>query len=129
MLVPSLLHAQSIRYDRVDFMDNPSWDDVLDIAQRSDKIIFLDGYTSWCAPCKKMEKEVFTRPEVANYFNQKFINVKYDMEGRQGDELKDKYGVKVFPTYLLLHREAWKSTGLWVPIRLEMSFLNGRKWP
>lgn len=105
LLVPSMLPAQSIRYDRVDFMDNPSWDDVLDIAQRSDKIIFLDGYTSWCAPCKKMEKEVFTRPEVANYFNQKFINVKYDMEGRQGDELKDKYGVKVFPTYLFIAPE------------------------
>lgn len=101
-LSPLLLSAQQIRYDRIDFIDNPSWDDVIDRAQNSGKVIFLDSYTSWCAPCKKMEKEVFTRPEIANYFNQKFINVKYDMEGRIGDELKERYGVKVFPTYLFI---------------------------
>jgi thioredoxin-related protein len=101
-LVPVKSKAQQIRYDRIDFSDNPSWSDVLERASRSGKIIFLDGYTSWCAPCKKMEKEVFTRPELANYFNQKFINVKYDMELAQGDVLKDKYGVQVFPTYLFI---------------------------
>ena len=105
LIVPFMVHAQQIRYDRVDFMDNPSWGDVLERAQHTGKIIFLDGYTSWCAPCKKMDKEVFTRPEIANYFNQKFINVKYDMEGTQGDMLKDKYGVKVFPTYLFITPE------------------------
>ncbi len=101
-LFPSSLLAQQIRYDRVDFDDNPAWADVLDKAAQTGKVIFLDGYTSWCAPCKKMEKEVFTRPEIVNYFNQKFINVKYDMELAQGDMLKDKYGVQVFPTYLFI---------------------------
>lgn len=105
VITTSKVQAQQIRYDRVDFMDNPSWSDVLERAQRDGKIIFLDGYTSWCAPCKKMDKEVFTRPEIANYFNQKFINVKYDMEGTQGDMLKDKYGVKAFPTYLFITPE------------------------
>ncbi len=101
-LLSKTTRAQQIRYDRVDFLDNPAWESVLDKAQRTEKIIFLDGYTSWCAPCKKMDKEVFTRPEVANYFNQKFINVKYDMESSEGDALKEKYGVKVFPTYLFI---------------------------
>ncbi|MBK8565821.1 MAG: thioredoxin family protein [Saprospiraceae bacterium] len=100
--LPFALFAQQIRYDRVDFDDNPAWSDILEKADRTGKIIFLDGYTSWCAPCKKMDKEVFTRPEIANYFNQKFINVKYDMELSQGDFLKDKYGVQVFPTYLFI---------------------------
>ncbi len=98
----SLANAQQIRYDRIDFQENPPWADALDKAQNAGKVIFLDGYTSWCAPCKKMEKEVFTRPEVANYFNQKFINVKYDMESPQGEALKEEYGVKVFPTYLFI---------------------------
>ncbi|MCF8245620.1 MAG: thioredoxin fold domain-containing protein [Saprospiraceae bacterium] len=100
-----LLQAQQIRYDQIDFMNNPPWGDVLERSVRTGKVIFVDGYTSWCAPCKKMDKEVFTRPEIANYFNQKFINVKYDMEFDQGDELKRKYGVKVFPTYLFISPE------------------------
>lgn len=101
-LGPASVCCQQIRYDKVDFMDNPSWNSVLDRAQQTGKTIFLDGYTTWCAPCKKMEKEVFTRTEIANYFNQKFINVKYDMEGHEGEMLKAQYGVKVFPTYLFI---------------------------
>ncbi|MCC6724837.1 MAG: thioredoxin fold domain-containing protein [Saprospiraceae bacterium] len=102
ILSASNADAQQIRYDRVDFIENPSWTDVLDRASSTDKIIFLDGYTTWCAPCKKMEKEVFTRPEIANFFNQKFINVKYDMELAQGSELKERYGVQAFPTYIFI---------------------------
>ncbi len=102
---PTFAQAQQIRYDRIDFMDNPSWNDVLQQAESTGKIIFLDAYTSWCAPCKKMEKEVFTRPEIANFFNQKFVNVKYDMEGNTGETLKDRYGVKVFPTYIFINPE------------------------
>lgn len=104
-LTSLVANAQQIRYDRIDFQADPTWGDVLEHAQNTGKVIFLDGYTSWCAPCKKMEKEVFTRPEVANYFNQKFINVKYDMEGAQGDALKENYGVEVFPTYLFISPE------------------------
>ncbi|MCB0521256.1 MAG: thioredoxin family protein [Lewinellaceae bacterium] len=95
-------HTQEIRYDRVDFKENPNWESTMDEARRTGKVIFLDGYTTWCAPCKRMDREVFTRPEVANFFNQKFINVKYDMEMGEGRELKTQLGIGVFPTYLFI---------------------------
>ena len=94
--------AQEMRYDVVAFKDAPEWSEVLKDARRTGNLIFLDGYTSWCRPCKKMDKEVFTRPQVANYFNQKFINVKYDMENGEGPRLKARYGVEAFPTYLFI---------------------------
>ena len=94
--------AQQIRYDRVDFRENPEWNAILKEARKTKKIIFLDGYTSWCAPCKKMDKQVFTQAEVANYFNQKFINVKYNMEHGEGAKVKKRYGVSLFPTYLFI---------------------------
>ena len=102
LIFTASIFAQQIRYDRVDFRANPDWKDVLKESKRTGKVIFLDGYTSWCAPCKKMEKKVFTQAEVANYFNQKFINVKYDMEQSEGKKLKKKYGVSAFPTYLFI---------------------------
>lgn len=98
-------YTQEISYDKIDFLDNPEWNKVLRQAENTGKIIFLDGYTSWCAPCKKMEKEVFTRAKVANYFNQKFINVKYDMEAGEGIRLKNLYGINVFPTYLFINEK------------------------
>ena len=98
----TLSTGQEIRYDRVDFLNQPAWKEVMAQARQTGKIIFLDGYTTWCRPCKKMDKEVFTRPQVANYFNQKFINVKYDMEKGEGPRLKKKYGISAFPTYLFI---------------------------
>lgn len=98
-----VLNAQEIRYDRVDFRQAPEWSETLSMARQSGKLIFLDGYTSWCRPCKKMDKEVFTQARVANYFNQKFINVKYDMEKGEGVKLKKKYDVTAFPTYLFIN--------------------------
>jgi thiol-disulfide isomerase/thioredoxin len=95
--------AQQISFDHIDFQSNPAWEKVLTQARQSGKLIFLDGYTTWCGPCRKMEKEVFTMPEVANYFNQKFINVKYDMEHDEGINLRKQYNVNAFPTYLFIN--------------------------
>ncbi len=90
-----------------------SWKEILSKAAEEDKIIFLDAFTSWCGPCKKMSKEIFTQDKVGEYFNSNFISVKMDMEKGEGLELSVLYDVKVYPTLLfidsegnLLHRAA-----------------------
>ena len=60
-------------------------------------------YTSWCGPCKMLASKVFTQDVVADYFNATFVNAKFDMEkDEDGVMLKDKYGVKAFPTLLFI---------------------------
>ncbi len=85
------------------FLNQPEWEEVIKEARRTHKVIFFDAYTTWCGPCKRMEKEVFSRKAEADYFNRNFLNVKYDMERGQGRELRKRFGVKVFPTYLFIH--------------------------
>ena len=63
----------------------------------------MDCYTSWCGPCKMLAKEVFTDPDVAAFFNEKFVNAKVDMEKGEGPALKKQYGVNAFPTLLFLN--------------------------
>lgn len=46
-----------------------------------------------------MQKEIFPLPEVSDYFNNNFINLKIDAENGEGIELAKKYKVKVYPTY------------------------------
>ncbi|SDK00496.1 Thioredoxin-like [Pedobacter sp. ok626] len=79
------------------------WKTQLATAKKEKKIIFFDAYTSWCGPCKMMAKDVFTKDNVADLFNQTFLNVKYDMEKGEGPALKDKYGVSAYPTYLFVN--------------------------
>lgn len=105
LLMVGSTFAQSIEFSK------KSWEKVVAEAKSSNKNVFVDAYTTWCAPCKKMEKYVFTKPEVGTFYNEHFISVKMDMEKGQGPDFAKKYGVKAFPTFLyfssegeLLHR-------------------------
>jgi thiol-disulfide isomerase/thioredoxin len=79
-----------------------NWNQVIIQAAKEDKIIFIDAYTDWCQPCKKMDKQVFPQKLVGDFYNKNFVNVKLDMEKGMGEELKKKYDVFFFPTFLFL---------------------------
>ncbi|MBC9931208.1 thioredoxin family protein [Chitinophaga qingshengii] len=83
--------------------NNATWQASLDQAAKENKLVFLDCYTSWCSPCKWMEKNVFNVPEVFHYYNEHFINTKLDMEKGEGVDLRKKYNVQSFPTYLFVN--------------------------
>jgi thioredoxin-related protein len=80
-----------------------SWSQILDEAQKQDKLIFIDIYTTWCGPCKVMSEKVFTDSRVGEKFNEKFINFKIDAEKGEGIELAKKYAITAYPTYLFVN--------------------------
>ena len=87
----------------VHFEDQTDWEVLVKKAKKAKKLIFVDGYTSWCVPCKALSKEAFTKDSVAEFFNNNFVNVKFDMERTPvGVMLKQKYGIKSFPTLLFV---------------------------
>jgi thioredoxin 1 len=80
-----------------------SFDEALKEAKKTGKLIFLDAYTDWCGPCKKMSAHTFTDPSVAKLFNSKFINLKIEMEKNPiGPELARKYAIRAYPSLLFL---------------------------
>lgn len=82
--------------------EHGTWKEVLEKAQQSNKPIFVDVYTSWCGPCKKMSTEIFPLEKVGKIFNQGFICYKIDAEKGEGPELKIRYNVAAFPTFLFV---------------------------
>lgn len=79
-----------------------NWETILVNAKKENKIIFIDAYTSWCGPCKLMAKKIFTESSVGDFYNQKFINVKMDMEKGDGVALAKRYNVILYPTLLFV---------------------------
>ena len=75
---------------------------IMEKASKLDKPIFLEFYTSWCAPCKLMDKDVFTHRETANFLNSHFVNYKVNAEKGNGPDLALIYGVKSLPTLLFV---------------------------
>lgn len=84
------------------FRPSLTWEDALKLAARENKLVFVDVYTDWCGPCKNMEEQVFSLKSVADYYNLHFLNYKLDAEKGEGVALKEKYAVKVYPTYLFI---------------------------
>ena len=68
-----------------------------------DKLIFVDTYASYCKPCKKLDLE-FRDQKLSKYLNKHFINVKVDMESKDGLDFKNKYQVVFLPTIMILDK-------------------------
>src|SRR5690349_5093161 len=67
------------------WVDNLNWQQVLKKAKKEKKYIFVDCFTTWCGPCKKMDKEVYANDSVGDLLNAKFISVKVQMDSTKGD--------------------------------------------
>jgi thioredoxin-related protein len=98
--------------DGMQFVHGLSWKEIQAKAKAENKYIFMDAWTTWCGPCIYMSKNIFVQPEVGNFFNKNFINVKMQLDTSRKDseetkkmyqdahDLMVKYDIKVFPTFL-----------------------------
>jgi thioredoxin-related protein len=51
-----------------------------DSLKANPKQVFIDFYADWCAPCLKMEKDVFTAPAIVEKLNHDYYAVKMNVE-------------------------------------------------
>lgn len=86
----------------IDFKDI-SFQEALKLAQKENKLIFVDAYTTWCGPCKMMDKITFKADNVATTFNANFINLQIDMEKGEGLTFARKYRVMAYPSMFLIN--------------------------
>lgn len=101
LLLPLLFSSQTVLAGGIDFFHG-TWEEALEQAKAEDKIIFVDAYTTWCGPCKRMAANVFTQDEVGEYFNAHFVNMKIDMEKAPGIKFRQTYPVSAFPTFYFI---------------------------
>ena len=71
-------------------------------AESKNQLLFVDVYTQWCGPCMLMDKNVFSLPEVGDFYNRSFVCLKMDAENGEGPAFKKNFNVKVYPTYLFI---------------------------
>jgi thioredoxin-related protein len=79
--------------------------DALAQSKKEGKLVFIDCYTTWCGPCKRLAKEIFPQKEVGDFYNSHFINLSFDMEKGEGLKIRAKYAVQAYPTLLFLNAQ------------------------
>lgn len=102
LLILSALLFSVLGFSQGIEFEHGTWTEVLAKAKQTNKPIFVDIYTSWCGPCKKMSNEVFPLAEVGKVYNSSFICYKIDAEKGEGVKIAKQYEVNSYPTYLFV---------------------------
>ncbi len=93
--------------------EGPVWLDFapgLERAKAEAKPVLVDFYADWCGPCRVMERRTFRHPEVVERLGD-VVPVRVDAEdtrskrGVRGTEVADRYGVRGYPTLVLMDGE------------------------
>lgn len=99
----------------INFVEDLTWNQIKQKAGKENKYIFVDCYTTWCGPCKRMDKEVFQNDSVGRFMNEKFISVKIQMDStaKDGPDIQkmyadaryfaSNYNITVYPTFLFFN--------------------------
>ncbi|MFI1742909.1 thioredoxin family protein [Thalassobellus sediminis] len=67
-----------------------SFEEALELQKKTPKKIMMDVYTSWCGPCKMLDKNTFHNEDVVKYVNEHYYAVKFNAEGNDVVNYKGK---------------------------------------
>lgn len=83
------------------------FEQAIKLAKKSNKLVFIDFYTTWCGPCKQLDRLIFQNDSIQNVLGKDFILLKYDAEKDSTFNLTKKYHVRNYPTAIVLNSEGF----------------------
>lgn len=98
---------------------NTDLNSALKLAEKSNKLVFVDFYADWCGYCKQLDEDTFSDPNVKQRFAQSYVLVKVNVD--QNSDLASKYKVYGLPTLVILDtngNEIKRQEGFVTPVEL-----------
>jgi thioredoxin-related protein len=102
----SLIHlaaqpGHTVQFTKISLQEQ--WDSILRISSETGMPVFVTIHADWCKYCRLMEAEVYGDRQVADYFNQFYLNVVMDGEKDFGKIYAQRQAVQGFPTLLFVN--------------------------
>lgn len=95
------VHAQSLTVIDQDYKKAQQ------AAKAENKLIYVDFYTDWCGPCKKLDKLVFQNDSIKEILAKDIVLLKYNAENDSIFHLSKKHHVFSYPMAVLLNKEGY----------------------
>lgn len=77
-----------------------TFDAALQKAAQTHKIVLVDFYTTWCGPCKLLDKNTWTDADVIKLLQQQTVPLRLDAE--KETNLASRFQIEAYPTVLLV---------------------------
>ena len=81
-----------------------TFDEATQAAAKESKLVFIDFFTTWCEPCKRLDATTFTDAGVGKLVGEKAVALKLDAE-KEGQAVAQRYKISAYPTLLLLKHD------------------------
>ena len=81
MLFSMVISAQEINW--------MTFEEAVEAQKNEPRKIMVDAYTTWCGPCKLLDKNTFSNKDVADYLNKNYYAVKFNAEGNEKVNFKE----------------------------------------
>lgn len=101
-----------------------SFDEACTAAKAEGKQVFIDFYTDWCGPCKRMAAQVLPTKEVGDYLNSHFVCLKVNAEKEDGPQLAKRYEVHAYPTFCVIDPATGDKVGDFAGYREGREFIS-----
>ena len=112
--VPTTVHAKPAA-SKAKIAWQPTFEQGLALAKRTNKPLMVDFFATWCGPCKLLDSHIYSNAKVVTE-SRNWINVKVDGEKRA--DLMKKYDLSAFPSIVFFApngKVLKKQIGLSVP--------------
>lgn len=86
LIIVFLFTLGSVNAQKINWM---TMNEALAAQKENPKKIFMDVYTTWCGPCKMLDKNTFSDKSVIEYINKNYYAVKFNAEGTEEIKYKD----------------------------------------
>ena len=83
------------------FFQKINFEDALSKAKETNKIVFIDFYTTWCAPCKMLDRSTWKDESVIAWLKQHTVPLKIDAE--KETDLARKFKINSYPSLVFIN--------------------------
>ncbi|MGN6294264.1 MAG: thioredoxin family protein [Chitinophagaceae bacterium] len=79
----------------------------LRLAAKDNKLLLIDFYTSWCVPCKKLDKLVFQNDSIKQILGKNYVLLRYNAEDDTVFNLSKKHHIFIYPSAVVLNKNGY----------------------